>query len=87
MSRITIYTKAACPFCVAAKALLTTKNAAFTEIRVDGDPAAQSAMAARAGGRRTVPQIFLGERHIGGCEDIHDLDSIGKLDPLMTVDR
>jgi glutaredoxin 3 len=80
---ITIYTKASCPFCVAAKALLRRKNALFTEISVDGDPAAQSAMAARAGGRRTVPQIFLGERHIGDCEDIHALDSIGKLDPLL----
>jgi glutaredoxin 3 len=87
MPPITIYTKAFCPFCVAAKALLKSKNAPFTEISVDGDSAAQSAMAARAGGRRTVPQIFLGDRHIGGCEDIHALDQIGELDPLLTASQ
>jgi glutaredoxin 3 len=87
MPPITIYTKAFCPFCVAAKALLKSKNAPFTEISVDGDPPSQSAMAARAGGRRTVPQIFFGERHIGGFEDIHALNEVGKLDLLLAVDR
>ncbi|HXW20451.1 MAG TPA: glutaredoxin 3 [Roseiarcus sp.] len=87
MPPITIYTKAFCPYCVAAKALLKSKNAPFTEIRVDRDSAAQSAMAARAGGRRTVPQIFFGDRHIGGCEDIEALEEIGELDPLLAADR
>ena len=86
MPPITIYTKAFCPYCVAAKALLKSKNAPFTEISVDGDPAARSAMAARAGGRRTVPQIFFGDRHIGGCEDIEALEQIGELDPLLAAD-
>jgi glutaredoxin 3 len=85
MPPITIYTKATCPYCVAAKALLKRKNASFKEIGVDGDPAGQAAMAARADGRRTVPQIFIGERHIGGCDDLHALDAAGKLDTLLAT--
>ena len=83
MLPITIYTTATCPYCLAAKALLRKKNAAFTEIGVDGDPAARAAMTARAKGRRTVPQIFIGERHIGGSDDLHALDAAGALDPLL----
>ena len=83
MPAITIYTKEWCPYCDAAKALLRRKNAAFDEISVDGDSEAQNAMARRAGGRRTVPQIFIGETHVGGCDDLHDLDRAGKLDPLL----
>jgi glutaredoxin 3 len=83
MPPITIYTKATCPYCIAAKALLEKKHAPFTEIKVDGDPAGQAAMATRAGGRRTVPQIFIGERHVGGCDDIRALDAAGKLDALL----
>ena len=78
-----IYTKATCPYCWAAKALLKTKGATFEEIGVDGDRAGQAAMAARAGGRSTVPQIFIGEKHVGGCDDLHDLDADGKLDALL----
>ena len=59
------------------------KNAPFEEISVDGDRAAQAAMAAKAGGRWTVPQIFIGDRHVGGCDDIYALDAAGKLDPLL----
>ena len=83
MPPIIIYTKAACPYCVAAKSLLRKKNAPFEEIGVDGDRAAQAAMAERAGGRWTVPQIFIGERHVGGCDDIHALEAAGKLDTLL----
>jgi glutaredoxin 3 len=83
MQPITIYTKAACPYCHAAKALLRKKNAAFDEISVDGDRDAQAAMAVKAGGGWTVPQIFIGDRHVGGSDDIHALDAAGELDPLL----
>jgi glutaredoxin 3 len=82
---ITIYTKSTCPYCHAAKDLLQKKGAAFDEILVDGDRAAQMNMAARAGGRSTVPQIFIGEKHIGGCDDLYDLDADGKLDQLLAA--
>ena len=83
MPPIVVYTKSTCPYCDAAKALLRKKNAPFEEVRVDGDRVAQAAMAARAGGRWTVPQIFIGERHVGGCDDIHELEAAGQLDPLL----
>ena len=83
MQPIRIYTKSFCPYCDAAKALLREKSAPFEEISVDGDRAAQAAMAVKAGGRSTVPQIFIGDRHVGGCDDIHALDAAGKLDPLL----
>jgi glutaredoxin 3 len=83
MPPIIIYTKASCPYCHAAKALLRKKDAAFEEISVDGDRDAQAAMAVKAGGQWTVPQIFIGERHVGGSDDIHALDAAGKLDPLL----
>jgi glutaredoxin 3 len=85
MPPITIYTKASCPYCHAAKALLRKKNAPFEEISVDGDRDAQAAMAVKAGGRWTVPQIFIGERHVGGSDDIHSLDAAGGLDPLLAA--
>lgn len=59
------------------------KGAPFEEISVDGDRVAQMAMAARAGGRATVPQIFIGDRHIGGCDDLHDLEAVGALDGML----
>ena len=83
MQPVVIYTKATCPYCHAAKALLKAKGAAFEEIGVDGDRAAQAAMAIKANGRSTVPQIFIGERHVGGCDDLHDLDAEGELDTLL----
>jgi glutaredoxin 3 len=83
MPPITIYTKSDCPYCHAAKALLREKNALFEEISVDGDRAAQAKMSERASGRWTVPQIFIGDRHVGGCDDIHALDASGRLDPLL----
>ena len=83
MPPIVIYTKSSCPYCHAAKALLRRKGAAFDEISVDGDRAGQTAMAAKAGGRSTVPQIFVGATHVGGCDDLHDLEEMGKLDALL----
>lgn len=83
MQPVLIYTKSTCSYCYAAKALLRKKNASFEEISVDGDRTAQAAMAARAGGRWTVPQIFIGDRHVGGCDDIHALEAAGQLDPLL----
>ena len=85
MPAIVIYTKSSCPYCHAAKALLNKKGAKFEEISVDGDRAAQAAMAVKAGGRSTVPQIFIGDKHVGGCDDIHDLDAAGRLDPLLSA--
>jgi glutaredoxin 3 len=80
---IVIYTTSTCPFCNAAKALLRTKAAPFEEIGVDGDRVARAAMAAKAGGRSTVPQIFIGSTHVGGCDDLHALEASGKLDALL----
>ena len=85
MPAITIYTKMYCPYCEAAKDLLQQKNAAYEEIPVDGDAAGQRAMAQRANGRSTVPQIFIGATHIGGCDDLYALERAGKLDPLLTA--
>ena len=83
MSGIEIYTTPLCGFCHAAKRLLAQKNAAFTEIDVSRDAELRRRMTERAGGRRSVPQIFIGERHIGGCDDLYALDRSGKLDPLL----
>ena len=86
MPSIVIYTKSSCPYCHSAKDLLRQKGAAFEEISVDGDRAAQAAMAVKAGGRSSVPQIFIGSRHLGGCDDLVALDRAGKLDPLLGLE-
>ena len=83
MVPITIYTKSTCGYCHAAKDLLRQKNAAFDEISVDGDPSAQEEMSAKSSGRRTVPQIFIGGTHVGGCDDLYALERAGKLDPML----
>ena len=83
MPEITIYTKPTCPYCHDAKALLKSKGAAFREIDVSRDAAAFSAMLQASGGRGTVPQIFIGDAHIGGCDDIYALDAQGGLDPML----
>jgi glutaredoxin 3 len=82
---IEIYTWRSCPFCIRAKALLDRKGVGFTEYSIDGDESARSEMAKRSGGKRSVPQIFIDDTHIGGCDDIHDLDAHGKLDALLGV--
>ena len=85
MPPIVIYTKSTCPYCHAAKDLLRRKGAAFSEISVDGDRPAQAAMAVKAGGRSTVPQIFIGGAHVGGCDDLYALEETGRLDPMLAA--
>lgn len=85
MPPVTIYTTKYCPYCSSAKQLLTKKHVPFEEIDVSGDPATRRVMAARSEGRSTVPQIFIGERHVGGCDDLYDLDEAGQLDPLLAA--
>lgn len=85
MLPVTIYTTAWCPYCTAAKALLTKKGIAFDEIGVDGNPELRQAMTARAGGRTSVPQIFIGDRHVGGSDDLHALEARGELDTLLAA--
>ena len=83
MSQIEIYTTRYCPYCHAAKRLLSSKGVEFTEIDVSGDPKWRSDMVARANGRMTVPQIFIGATHVGGCDNLYALEEAGKLDPLL----
>lgn len=82
MAHIDIYTKATCPFCHRAKALLNSKGAAFNELPIDGDAEKRQQMIERSG-RTTVPQIFIDGQHIGGCDDLYALDADGGLDPLL----
>ncbi len=83
MASVTIYTTRYCPYCHAAKALLDRKGVAFTEIDVSGDWEGRQQMTQRANGRTTVPQIFIGAVHVGGCDDLYELEQGGKLDPLL----
>ena len=77
-----MYCTAACPFCQAAERLLVQKGVAVDKIRVDLEPARRAEMMQKSG-RRTVPQIWIGERHVGGCDDLYDLERQGGLDPLL----
>lgn len=83
MPRVEIFTTRSCPYCIAAKALLNRKGVKFDETDVGADPSLRVAMMQRAGGRRTVPQVFIGGQHVGGCDDIHALDHLGTLDKLL----
>jgi glutaredoxin 3 len=83
MPPIIIYTTPYCGFCHSAKRLLAQKGIEFQEIDVSYDPIQRAEMVRRAGGRRTVPQIFVGERHIGGCDDLYGLNAKGELDALL----
>lgn len=83
-AKVEIYTWQTCPFCIRAKLLLWRKGVSYTEYKIDGDEAARSQMAERAEGRRSVPQIFINDRHIGGCDDLYALDRQGQLNPLLT---
>lgn len=83
MKPVTIYTSPTCGYCHAAKSLLRGKGVSFTEIDVIADPARRPEMVQRAGGRRTVPQIFVGEAHVGGFDDMAALERAGRLDPLL----
>ena len=80
---VEIYTWRACPLCVRAKALLDSKGVAYAEFAIDGDEAARSEMAAKSGGRRSVPQTFINGQHVGGCDDLHALERSGQLDVLL----
>jgi len=86
MRRIEIYTTRYCPYCTAAKRLLSKKGVEFTEIDVSADAKGRNRMAARTNGRMTVPQIFIGSIHVGGCDDLYVLDRSGKLDALLGRD-
>lgn len=83
MATVELYTTPICPYCHAAKDLLRRKGVKFNEINVMGDAAKRQEMVQRANGRMTVPQIFIGDTHVGGCDDLYDLDHEGKLDPLL----
>ncbi|MFY8145723.1 MAG: glutaredoxin 3 [Rhodobacter sp.] len=83
MKPVEIYTSPLCGYCHAAKRLLTQKGVVFTEYDVSRDTDLRAAMMQRSNGGRTVPQIFVGETHVGGCDDLYALDKAGKLDPLL----
>jgi len=82
-ANVEIYTWQTCPFCLRAKLLLWLKGVNYTEYKIDGDDAARYRMAERANGRRTVPQIFINDQHIGGFDDLNAMDQKGQLDPLL----
>ena len=85
MQKVVMYCTAVCPYCVRAEALLKRKGVADIEkIRIDLEPERSAEMTERTG-RRTVPQIFIGDTHVGGCDDLHDLDRRGGLDPLLAI--
>lgn len=83
MATVELYTTPICGFCHAAKRLLTSKGVSFSEVNVMADPSRRAEMTQRANGGRTVPQIFIDGRHIGGSDELHALDRAGKLDPLL----
>ena len=83
-ANVEIYSWQTCPYCIRAKLLLNWKGVKFTEYKIDGDGAARIKMAERANGRRSVPQIFINDQHIGGCDDLYALDRLGQLDPLLS---
>jgi glutaredoxin 3 len=83
MKHVTIYTTSTCPYCRRAKALLAKKGVPFREIDVTWDDAGRAEMVAKAGGRTSVPQIWIGDRHVGGCDDLYELEYERKLDALL----
>lgn len=85
MSQVTIYTKPYCPYCIRAVDLLEQKGVEFTEIEAAFDPEKRQEMMQRSHGRATFPQIFIGDQHIGGCDDMMALERAGKLDPLLNA--
>ena len=84
-AKIEIYTWSTCPFCIRAKQLLRKKGVEFTEYGIDGDEAARAQMTERANGSRSLPQIFINDAHVGGCDEIHALEYEGKLDKLLVA--
>ncbi|MBE9259132.1 MULTISPECIES: glutaredoxin 3 [Aphanizomenonaceae] len=82
-AKVEIYTWTTCPFCMRAKSLLKSKSVDFIEYNIDGDEIARNKMSERANGKRSLPQIFINDVHIGGCDDIHALERQGKLDEML----
>jgi glutaredoxin 3 len=80
---VLMYCTASCPFCQSAERLLAGKGAQIEKVRVDLEPARRAEMVQKSGGRRSVPQIWIGERHVGGCDELYALDRAGGLDPLL----
>lgn len=85
MADVVLYTKPGCPYCSAAMSLLKKKGVDFTEIVASNDPAKKQEMIQKSGGRMTFPQVFIGDKHIGGSDDLHELDAKGGLDPLLAA--
>lgn len=85
MAHVTLYTRPFCPYCMAAVDLLEKKGADYTEIVANADPEKRQEMLARSNGRATYPQIFVGETHIGGCDEMMALERKGELDPLLNA--
>lgn len=83
MAEVVIYSSDMCPYCFRAKALLKQKGASFKEIKVDMNPSARAEMRKKAGGVNTVPQIWIGDEHVGGCDDLHALEARGALAALL----
>ncbi|MDJ0532032.1 MAG: glutaredoxin 3 [Xenococcaceae cyanobacterium MO_207.B15] len=82
---VEIYTWEYCPFCIRAKALLDKKGVEYIEYAIDGDEVAREKMAERANGKRSLPQIFVSDRHLGGCDDIYSLERQGELDSILGI--
>jgi len=87
MANVLIYSSSWCGYCARAKKLLSAKGVAFEDIDVDAEPRRRIEMRAKAGGRNSVPQIFIDGQHVGGCDDVHALDATGKLDEMLGVGR
>ena len=85
MAHVTVYSGPACPYCDKAKALLKKKNVSFEEFNVKADVVKLEEMLERSGGRKTIPQIFIDDKHVGGCDDLYALDGAGELDKLLSV--
>ena len=85
MSKVLIYTGPSCPYCIAAKTLLKNKKVSFEEINLGEQPDKMNEMLQKSGGRRTVPQIFVGETHVGGSDELHALEKAGKLNSLLNI--
>ena len=86
MARVLMYCTATCPYCIAAERLLEKKGVKdLQKVRVDLEPARRTEMSEKSGGRRTVPQIWIGDTHVGGCDDLHALEDAGGLDALLAA--
>lgn len=83
MAKVEMYTSNICPYCVKAKSLLNSKGVDIVEYNIQSNPDKMPEMLNRAKGRRTVPQIFIDDHHVGGCDELHELDSKGELDPML----